>query len=290
MASNNISPSNNKEIKQNLFENIKSDYFLEKTFELLKKNGKLKIIKYNKKIQKRLNLSINDYKDYTELYSEIEIEICLIEERNGKFITYKGENESFYHIYFDDNKEEIKRNFFKKDDVVKKIKLIIDYQVTSFCDLFKNCRCIKSVIFKKFSRKNITNMRSMFSGCVWLKSVNLANFNTINVTDMSYMFRFCGSLQYLDLSCFNTTNVTNMSFMFTRCSELIIINMFNFNTNSVKDMSSMFYECNSLDEIHISNFIINKTTHVKKMFSGCPSRFITKIKSQINNIKDEAFN
>ena len=137
MDSNKISSNNNKEIRQNSFENIKSDYFLEKTFELLKKNKKLKIVKCNKKIKKRLHLSINDYKEYTELYSEIEIEIYPTEKTIGKFITYKGEDESFYHIYFDDNKEEIKRNLFKNNDVVKKIKIIIDYQVTSFCDLFK---------------------------------------------------------------------------------------------------------------------------------------------------------
>ena len=35
----------------------------------------LEIIKCNKKIQQNLDLNINDYKEYYELYSTIEIEI-----------------------------------------------------------------------------------------------------------------------------------------------------------------------------------------------------------------------
>ena len=40
------------------FDNLKSDYFLLKIFDIMKKNKSLEIIKYNKKLQKRLNLSI----------------------------------------------------------------------------------------------------------------------------------------------------------------------------------------------------------------------------------------
>ena len=42
----------------------------------MKKNKSLEIKKYNKKLQKRLNLSINDYKEY---YQSIEIELKIVE-------------------------------------------------------------------------------------------------------------------------------------------------------------------------------------------------------------------
>ena len=58
-----------------VFDNLKSDYFLMKTFNIMKKNKSLKIVKNNKKLQKKLNLSINDYKEYTQLFSPIEIEL-----------------------------------------------------------------------------------------------------------------------------------------------------------------------------------------------------------------------
>ena len=50
------------------------------------KKKKLEIVKYNKRIQNRLNLSIKDYKEYSETYSSIEIEIIPTEGKYGKFI------------------------------------------------------------------------------------------------------------------------------------------------------------------------------------------------------------
>ena len=43
----------------------------------------------------------------------------------GKFINM-NENEKYYHIYFNDNEEEIKRNYLKKNEKVAKIKILID--------------------------------------------------------------------------------------------------------------------------------------------------------------------
>ena len=43
---------------------IKSNYFLERIFNNILKKNSLEIVKYNKNIQNRINLSIKDYKDY----------------------------------------------------------------------------------------------------------------------------------------------------------------------------------------------------------------------------------
>ena len=48
----------------------------------------------------------------------------------------------------------------KKKLKVSKINIIIDYQVTSFNDLFYNCKCIEPIYFKKFYRNNIIDMSS----------------------------------------------------------------------------------------------------------------------------------
>ena len=55
--------------------NLKSIVILKKILSYITKNETLNILRYNKKLQKRLNLSINDYKDYSQLYSPIEIEL-----------------------------------------------------------------------------------------------------------------------------------------------------------------------------------------------------------------------
>ena len=73
---------------------------------------KLKIIKINKNIQKRTNININDYKKFSETYSSIEIEIMMNNIIDKEyFIRYKDENQKFFHIYFNDSREEEKRNY-----------------------------------------------------------------------------------------------------------------------------------------------------------------------------------
>jgi len=152
----------------------------------MSKRKSLENIRYNKSIQKRINIDINNYREYSEKYSSIEIEIISIKNKYGKFINIEKEDKKYYHIYFNDNKEkEIKRKSLNKNDNVSKINIIIEHQIKSFSELFKYCKSIKSINFKKFYRNNITDMHSMFDGCSSLKDVNLNNFNTNNVT---YMF------------------------------------------------------------------------------------------------------
>ena len=130
MNSRNISKSGQK----NDFDNLKSNFILKKIISLMKINKSLNIIKYNKKLQKRLNISIDNYKKY---YSEIEIELKLGDYKyDGKFINIPDEEKEYYHIYFDNSIEEIKRNYLEKNDKVKMIKIIIDYQIKSFEKLY----------------------------------------------------------------------------------------------------------------------------------------------------------
>ena len=204
----------------NILQNLKSDYFIQKFFDYIQKRRTLKTIRYNKSIQKRINLNINHYKEYSEKYSSIEIEIKPMENEYGRFIKIKEEDEEYYHIYYNDNKkEEIKSTSLNENDKVSKINILIDYQVESFYELFYYCECIESICFKKFYRNNITNMCSMFNGCSSLKELNLNNFNTNNVTNMSDMFWGCSSLKELNLNNFNTNNVTDMRWMFSKCSD-----------------------------------------------------------------------
>ena len=65
----------NKIESKDIFKNSKNDFFLQKLFNHLLKKKILDIIKYNKNIKERINISIKDYKEYSEIYSSIEIEI-----------------------------------------------------------------------------------------------------------------------------------------------------------------------------------------------------------------------
>ena len=122
MDSKSITKDNKHKLNSEIyFENLKSDYFLQKVFENIKRNKSLTIIKYNKKMQNRLNINIKDYKEYSELYSSIEIEIIPIKNEYGEFINIKGDK-SYYHIYFNDDKKEIKKYSINKDDKFQKSK------------------------------------------------------------------------------------------------------------------------------------------------------------------------
>ena len=173
-SSINVSKENNKEnesAKPNpITEKIKSDYFLQKLYDNMTKRKKLEIAKYNKKTQNRIDLSVKDYKEYSETFTPIEIEIIPKKGEYGKFINVNKKDKSYYHIYFNDNIEEIKNKYeieedifgvtkhvyyIKEEDKVTKIKIIIDHQVKSFEELFEYCRCIESINVKKFYRNNV---------------------------------------------------------------------------------------------------------------------------------------
>ena len=262
----------------------------------MQKNKFLDIIKYNKDIQNKLNLDINDFKEC----SAIEIELILIPNIYGVFIKeINKEDESKYHVYFNNNHEEIKRNYITEEDKVKKINIRINYQVNSLNDLFYYCLCIESINFKIFYRNNIINMSGMFYGCSSLKEINFSNFITINVTDMSNMFFECSSLKEINLSNFNTEKVINMSGMFYNCSLLEELNLSNFNGDNVINMREMFYQCYSLKKINLSNFNTKNNIFLNDIFYECFSLknvqlsnlkddiddFIIKIKNEIKNAK-----
>ena len=213
MESTNISKDRIDMKPKNELNNIKTDYFLPKIFDYLQRKKLLEIFKYNKRIQKILNININNYKEYSEIYSSIEIELIPIKNSSGKFINIPENEKEYFHIYFNESKDEIKCGVLVDNNKVSKIKIIINYQVKTFDNLFSNCKCINLISFKKFYRNNITSMNSLFSYCSSLNELDLSNFNTDNVTDMSGMFFKCSSLKELNLSNFNTNNVTFMSGM-----------------------------------------------------------------------------
>ena len=138
----------NKIESKNILTNLKSNYILKKLFDYLLKKKTLDLIKHNKKMKGRININIQDYKNYSEIYSSIKIEIKPANNKYGKFINAKEGNKKYYHIYFNNNKEEIKRNCLNKNEQIKTIKITIDYQIKSFSELFYYCKCIESIKFK----------------------------------------------------------------------------------------------------------------------------------------------
>ena len=124
-------------ISNNQLKNVKSDYFIQKFFGYMPKRKSLETIRYNKSIQKRINININHYKAFSETKTSIELDIIPMKGKYGDFININGEDKKYLHIYFNDNKnKEIKNTSLNKDDNVSKISIIIDYQIKSFSNFF----------------------------------------------------------------------------------------------------------------------------------------------------------
>jgi len=196
------------EAKNSNWKNIKSKHILKQIFNKLHKTTFLKIIKHNKYIQNIFGLELNDFKD---CYEKIIIEIIPKQYLKytfdeNYFIRIKNNEEPYFHIYFDNDKEEIKRAFIKKNESVRKIKVIIDYEIKSFFNLFHNCEIIEKINFIQFNRKDINDMSYMFFGCSALKEINFSFIKFEKVKDIDCMFYGCSSLKKINNSYLISNN------------------------------------------------------------------------------------
>ena len=117
----------------NQLKNVKSHYIIQLIFEYMTERKYLEVIRYNKSIQKRIDININHY----IVKTSIELDIIPMKDKYGKFININEEDKKYFHIYFNDNKKkEIENTLLNKDDNVSKISIIIDYQIKSFSKLF----------------------------------------------------------------------------------------------------------------------------------------------------------
>ena len=94
-------------VANNQLRNVKSDYFIQKFFGYMSKRKSLETIRYNKSIQKILNININHYKAYSETKTSIELDIIPKKGEYGEFIRINEEDKKYIHIYFNDNKKKI---------------------------------------------------------------------------------------------------------------------------------------------------------------------------------------
>ena len=240
----------NKKNSMNLLIKIRSEYIFKKIFINLKDKNLLQLIRYSNKLKRKLNKDIDDY---MKEFFKVEIEIIPKRHKYGKFVNIYY-NEKYYHIYFDNNKEEIKRKEIFKKEKVSKIKVVIDYDIKTFNKLFQGCQTIKKINFIRFNRETVENMSYWFQGCSELEEINFTCFNINNVKNLSHMFEWCESLKILNNFKINTENVTNMSYMFNGCKSIDKLNLFSLNTKNVINMGYMFKECKCLNKLDISNF------------------------------------
>ena len=266
---------------------IKSLYILRKIFKYVHERVYLNIINYNKNIQKKINISIDTYIKY---FNQIEIEIIVdnnkLKNKENKFININDEKyKSFYHIYLDNSKKEINRNYITKNEIIAKIKVIIDMEIKSLSKLFNECLYVKEIKFIRFNRIDFTDFSYMFNYSKDLINIYISKIKTDNIENMKNMFSSCSSLKSLNLTNFKTDKVKNMSYMFFDCTLLESLNLSNFKTSNLIEMNCMFGFCESLKELNLSNFQVDKLTKMERIFQGCTSLiYLNMIKFKTDNV------
>ena len=256
-----------------MFNNIKSKYILNIIIkDYIPKRKYYLLAQYNKNLQEKLELNLKDYKElHRRLFYSIELELIPIKDLEPDIKYYfirTFENKAYYHIYFNNDHLETKRNYIMKKDKVDKIKIKLDMEIKSLKKLFNDCSVIKEIKFIKFNRDDFTDMSEMFYGCKFLDKLDIRLLKTNNVIKMNWMFTLCESLSEIDIRNFNTNKVTDMMNLFSGCYRLKKIE-FNFNTENVISMRNMFFGCKSLRYIDISNFDTSNVKDFSEMFSEC---------------------
>ena len=85
-------------VSNNQLKNVKSHYIIQKFFEYMTERKSLETIRYNKSIQKRIDININHYKSYSEEYTSIELDIIPLKGVYDKFININEEDKKYFHI------------------------------------------------------------------------------------------------------------------------------------------------------------------------------------------------
>ena len=143
-------------------EKIRSQFILKKIFKNLCRKKYLQIIKYNKKIQKKGDISLIDYKEYNQTEIILKYDLSLTE----KYINITEDNKPYIHIY-NIKQNEIHVGIMNHSIIYKitEIKIIIDNEAKSLKGLFKNCVSIIYINFIKCNRKDIISTIELFYGC-----------------------------------------------------------------------------------------------------------------------------
>ena len=204
----------------------------------------------------------------------------------GKKFVENNLNKCFLII---DGKEfELCEYYKKENQELKELTIILVKKkpIENMTEMFKNCKCLTSVIKKQWREQKVINMSYMFCGCEKLNELDFfSEINVSEVKDFSYMFNKCNSLKAINEPLnFNIAKAEKLNCMFNECQLLEKIDgISEFITDNVEDMSSMFNECKKLKEIDLSGWNFSKVRDVSKLFKDCESLEVVKLNENQNS-------
>ena len=175
----------NKKIIKKMLADIKSKYLLEMIFDFLRKRIKLKIVKYNKNLQEKLNIVREDFKQY-KLLKETNAKLNLnIEDTD---LTYLDLNDKKLNENGLDDLNKIEfiklKSLILSNNKIKDIKPLYKYNL-EILDLSKN----KISEINIFHNNNFTDLKELYLGDNKISSIKLlenAKFKKLRILDLSH--------------------------------------------------------------------------------------------------------
>ena len=114
-------------------------------------------------------------------------------------------------------------DLFYRNEAIEEVNAVPTEGVTSFREMFGECRYLKKVDASDWDTSLSTNFNSMFYNCYLLEELDCSSWDVSKATDINYMFAHCQSLERLILGCqFHFDSVTPKSGMniFNDCPKL----------------------------------------------------------------------
>ena len=154
-----------------MLEGIKSKYILNRVFKYISKGTFLKLLSYNKKMQKKLELGIEDFKKFSN-----QIIIDAIPHNPCLEIHLQIPKKCIHQKHLDEL-EKRKRFYINKETVIR-IAIEEDKEAKSLKGLFKSCSNVEEIYFIKFNRRDIIDMSDMFQDCKYLNKLDITKLKT----------------------------------------------------------------------------------------------------------------
>ena len=214
---------------------IKSVYFKRIMFDHLDIVKKHSIVKYNKSLQKMLNIEKKHYNKlpYIEIVSNYDLEY--VNKLESKFINIPDrflDRIKFTTEFF--NKETKMKEKYPKNKKYTVIQHIKTHHSFRFKELFKDIDIVKNIKIVRF-------------------------YSIYGNDNMSSLCENCNNLEDIYISGVNFKKITNMKNTFANCYKLKILNISNFNLNKNANIENMFLNCNNLKQLNINGRNINLT-------------------------------
>ena len=196
------------------------------------------------------------------------MEIDLVYFINRKAIKIFKSGINNYQIKYDKKNFSIKKNKLKrKGGIYNYVNVTLKILGYFPISLFRNCKHLISVSFKKNEIAGPTDFSNGFNGCVNLENFDISDISFDNVVSTNSMFRHCEKLKKINLTNLSLKDTVNADSMFEFCYNLESIKLCDDPAKKMASAQKMF-SFTFIEKVDI-RFFNEKINNISEIFSYC---------------------